>query len=98
MADIKNSVKITLGYNGTDFQRNMKFDDVANSALADVKAKVKAVNASLAGGTAGGLSTFFRADDYDATDPENIIGNFSSIVAAQIDSFEVTYIDLSEEG
>lgn len=98
MADIKNSVKITLGYNGTDFQRNMKFDDVANSALSGVKTKCKAVNASLAAGTAGGLSTFFLADDYDATDPENIIGNFNGIVAAQIDSSEVTYIDLSEEG
>lgn len=98
MADIKNSVKITLGYTGTDFQRNMKFDNVANSALAGVKTKCKAVNASLAGGTAGDLATFFRSDDYDATDSENIVGNFNGIVAAQIDSTEVTYIDLSEEG
>ena len=96
MSEVNNKVKITLGYTNTDFTRNMQFNGVSDSIAAGVKTKCKAVNASLAAGTAGGLSTFFRADDYDATDTENIVGNFSGIVAAQIDSTEVEYINLNE--
>lgn len=98
MADLKNSVTMTLGYSNTDFQRKLKFDGVADSLIPAVKTKIKAVNASLAGGTDGGLSNFFVADDYDATDPDNVVGKFNGITAAQIDSVEVTYIDLNEEG
>lgn len=95
MADPKNTVTITMGYEGTDFTRKMKFDGVADSLLADVKPKIKAINTSLAGGTDGGLGDFFRADDY-AAGASSTIGTFNGITAAQIDSVEVTYINLNE--
>lgn len=78
-----NSVTMFFGYEGTDFTRKYKFENVSASALLGVKAGIKAVNASLAAGTAGGLSTFFLADDYNGT-----IGAFTGITAAQIDSVE----------
>ena len=49
-------------------------------------------NASIAGGTDGGLGEFFISDDYDASDSENIIGQFNGIVAAQYESTAVTEI------
>lgn len=96
MADIKNSVTMTFGYGGTDFTRKYKFDSVSSAVLDNVKAGILAINASLAGGTDGGLKEFFRADDYDASDSEDIIGEFTGIVAAQIDSTQVTEINLNE--
>ena len=93
------AIKLTFGYNGTDFTRQYKIANVADeyAVASDVKTKVKAVNASLAGGTAGGLDTFFLADDYDAT--ENI-GTFKGITAAQIDESETIHINIeaAEEG
>lgn len=77
-----NSVTMTFGYNGTDFTRKYKFDNVSASALTGVKAGIKAVNASLEAGTAGGLSLFFVSDDYI---PDSI-GTFTGIIAAQSDS------------
>jgi hypothetical protein len=76
-----NSVTMTFGYSGTDFTRKYKFDNVSASALLGVKAGIKAVNASLEAGTAGGLSQFFVSDDFNGT-----IGSFTGITAAQIDS------------
>lgn len=89
---MSNSATITLGYTGTDFTRKIKLADLEAGALSSVKAKVLAVNASLAGGTDNGLSTFFLSDDYDAAQG---IGNFSSIVAAQVDSVETEILDLT---
>ena len=86
-----NSVTMTLGYNGTDFTRKFKLDNVEAGALSSVKSKIMAINASLTGGTDGGLKDFFVADDYDGTN-----GKLSSITAAQIDSVEVEYLDISE--
>lgn len=97
MSELKNTVKITLGYDGTDFQRTMKFDSVADSLVSGVKAKCKAINASLAAGTDGGLGEFFRADTY-AAGASATIGTFNAITAAQIDSTETYYINLNEEG
>ena len=90
-----NSVTMTLGYTGTDFTRKFKIDNVDAGALSSVKGKILAINASIAGGTDGGLSDFFRADDYDATDANNVIGKFNGITAAQIDSVEVTTLNLN---
>lgn len=95
MADLKNSVEITMGFKGTDFQRKMKFDGVADSIVADVKDKCKAINASLAAGTDGGLGDFFRADTY-AAGASATIGTFNAITAAKIDSLEIEYINLNE--
>lgn len=95
MADIKNTVELTMGFEGTDFQRKMKFDSVADSLLADVKPKIKAINASLKAGTDGGLGEFFRADTY-AAGASATIGTFNAITAAKIDSVEIEYINLNE--
>lgn len=94
MADPKVSVTMTLGYKDTDFTRKMKFDNVATGALADVKTKIKAVNASLKAGTDGGLGDFFRADTY-AAGASATIGTFSEITAAQVDTSIINVIDLS---
>lgn len=87
-----NSVTITLGFSGTDFTRNLKFDNVPNSALSSIVTNAKAVNASLAGGTDDGLADTFISDDYDATDSNNIIGKFNRIVAVSSDAVTETVI------
>ena len=91
---MSNYVTLKFGYTNTEF-RQYKIEDVATEDLDDVKDKVLAVNASLKAGTADGLDTFFRSDDYDATDSENVVGNFKGIVAAQYTTSEVTDIDLT---
>ena len=90
----ENSVTLTFGYTGTTETRKYKFDEVDDDALGSVKTKVQAINASLAAGTDGGLATFFRSDDYDATDSNNVVGNLNKIVAAQYDEVTTTDIDL----
>ena len=50
------------------------------------------MNASISGGTDDGLSDFFISDDYDASDPNNVIGKFSGIIAAQYEQTNVTEI------
>ena len=84
-----NSITLTLGYEDSDFTRKMKLDNLADENIVanDVRTKAKAVNASLAGGTAGGLSTFFLGDNGE---------HFTGITAAQIDSVEEQYLDLSD--
>lgn len=94
MAD-NNSVILTLGFTGTDFTRQMKFDNVDSGSLSSVKANILALNASLTGGTADGLDAFFISDDYDATDSENVVGEFSGIVGAQIIEKTITELDLN---
>ena len=94
MSNSTRSVTLTFGYKGTDFTRKYKFDDVATSALASVKANVMAFNESVTGGasSADGLDTFFISDDYDST---NNIGELASITAAQYDSVTTTLINLN---
>ena len=90
---MNNSIKLTLGYNQSEFTRNMTIGNVADSIASDsatVKEKIRAINESIAGGTDDGLVDFFRADDYDGTG-----GTFAGITAAQIVSTDVTVIDLS---
>lgn len=95
---MNNKLKMTFGYEGTDFTRNMTISNIDDSLTSGIKAKIQAVNASLTGGTSGGLDTFFRSDDYDET--ENV-GKFNRITAAQLESTTVTVIpivDAEEEG
>ena len=87
-----NSVTLTFGYKDTDFTRQYKFTNVENAAVSSVKANVLAFNASISGGTAGGLSTFFISNDYDAAEG---IGTFTGITAAQYTAQTVTEIDLT---
>lgn len=92
---MSNYVQMTAGYSNTDFTRDYKISGVSSGELPNVKSRILAINASLAGGTDGGLGDFFRADDYDASDPEFIIGKFTGITAAQIVSEEKTEINLN---
>lgn len=59
------NIKIGMTYTGTDFTRDLIITDVAetDAAIETVRAKVDAVNQSLAGGTSDGLDSFFLADD-----------------------------------
>ena len=87
-----NSATLTFGYTNTDFTRKYKFEGLTTAQCTTLKTKVRAINASLAGGTAGGLSAFFISDDFDATTGT---GYFSSITAAQYEASTLTEIDLS---
>ena len=86
---MSNKLKLTFGYEDTDYTRIYAFD-VADSidatAAASMKAAVKAVNASLTAGTAGGLSSFFVSDEGD---------NFTLITDAQLELTEKTVLNLS---
>ena len=93
MSDIKNTATFTFGYNNTDFTRQFKIDGISAAGMSGIKAGVLALNASMAAGTAGGLSTFFLSDDYDATS-NPVVGTFKGIVAAQSTSAEETNIPL----
>ena len=91
MADPVNTVKFKMAYKDTDFTRNMTISEVADSVLSAVEGKIEAINSSLAGGTAGGLETFFISDDYDA---DASIGSFAKITEARIESVVTTPIPL----
>ena len=100
---MSNSIKITAGYTGTDYTRDYTISGVADSICASPDAvanKIKAINASLAGGTSAGLDTTFRSEDYDATDAQNIIGKFDKITAAKIVEKQETILNINsqEEG
>ena len=53
---MNNKLKMTFGYEGTDFIRNMTISNIDDSLTSGIKAKIQAVNASLTGGTSGGLA------------------------------------------
>ena len=86
-----NSATLTFGYTNTDFTRRYKFDNITQEQCTNLKSNVKAINASLAGGTAGGLSAFFISDDFDASTGT---GYFNSIVGAQYEASTLTEIEL----
>lgn len=86
MADttINRTLELTFAYTGTDFQRTYKIDEVDESALETIKSKILAINASLKAGTDDGLAEFFISDDFDDSDPNNVIGKFRAIVDAEL--------------
>lgn len=68
MSTITNSLTLTTRYTNTDFRRNYKINGIAPEIMPNVESKVEALNASLAAGTAGALSSVLIADDFnDAT-------------------------------
>lgn len=85
------TINLTLGYEGTEFERTLALKNVdsVSAATETVRSNVKAVNASLEGGTDGGLSNFFRSDDYDAS---NSIGALNAIKQAVIKRADVTVL------
>lgn len=92
MADIVNNVTLTLGYTGTDFERNYRFAGVSAAYLNSIEQAATAVNESLTAGTDGGLKEFFRADDYDDSDSSDIIGELEKIKKIRIESIQETVI------
>ena len=62
MVDAYQDVELYLGYNNSDFIRTVTISNVSLSALADVKSKCMAINASLQASTDGGMSDFFVDD------------------------------------
>lgn len=96
MSDPIRKVKMVFGYSNTDFTRTYNFAGLSAAAITNLKSNVMAVNASLAAGTDDGLADFFRSDDYDATDSENVIGKFTGIVALQSVVDEEEDINLNE--
>lgn len=88
-----NSVTLTFCYTGTEFTRKFKINDVAAEDIDNVKTKIRAYNADIPAAD----KKIFISDDYDDEDPNNIIGEFNGIVAAQIDEVEETNIPLLNE-
>ena len=62
MANTYQDVELYLGYDNSDFIRTVTISNVSLSAIANVKDKCMAINASLAASTDGGLSEFFVDD------------------------------------
>ena len=79
-----NSATLTLAY-ADETTRKLKLDNLSESAIAPatIKPKILAINASLEGGTAGGLSTFLLSEGG---------ANFTGIIAAQTDSDDTEYL------
>lgn len=88
----ENSVIIKLGYTNTDQTRQITFSNVETSELSKVEDRVLAINASLAAGTDDGMADFFRSDDYDASDPNDVIGKLEAITYAAYELVEETTI------
>ncbi|MBR3777117.1 MAG: hypothetical protein IKL02_05945 [Kiritimatiellae bacterium] len=80
-----------MAYSGTDFTRKYKLDGVSDSVLSSVKANVLDYNANLPEAD----KQIFISDDYDNSDPEEIIGSLASITAAQYETVEYTRINLN---
>ena len=62
MVDTYQDVEISLGYNNSNFIRTVTISNVSMSALATVKDKCLAINASLTASTDGGMKDFFVDD------------------------------------
>lgn len=62
-----NSLVIKLAYEDTDATRQMIFESLTAEAInpAPLKARILAVNDSLAASTSGGMNEFFVSDDGD---------------------------------
>ena len=86
-----NNVVVTLGYSNTDFQRQYKIANVEAGALSSVKTKIRAYNADIPAAD----KKVFISDDYDASDSQNIVGEFSGIIAAKIVEDTETDINLN---
>ena len=63
MSETYQDVQIFIGYDNSDAIRTMTISNVSLSALANVKTKCMAINASLDASTDGGLKDFFVDDN-----------------------------------
>lgn len=64
MSDTICAVQIDCSYSNTDYERSYRMNNVNQNDLSTVDSKVQAINASLAAGTAGGLSSTFVSEDF----------------------------------
>lgn len=81
------NLKMTFGFGEEqEATRNYSFT-VDDSLAADCKAKIKAINTSLTGGTDGGLADFFLDDTGS--------DNFSKITYAELNSSITEVLDIS---
>lgn len=63
MSETYQDVQLYLGYDNSEYVRTMTISNVSMSALATVKDKCLAINASLNASTDGGMKDFFVDDD-----------------------------------
>lgn len=87
----ENSLTLTLGYDNTDFTRKYRFTNLTDEQCAGAKAKILQYNANLPAAD----KNIFVSDDYDASDPQNVVGTLKGIVAAQYETVEYTRIPLN---
>lgn len=78
-------VYIKLGYDNTDFKRQITFNDVPESIVASVKQNVINYNSNLPATD----KNIFIADDYDSVQG---IGTLSGIVEAKIEHIQETIV------
>lgn len=80
-----NSLQLSFGYENSDQKRTYTFSDINDSVISGIKAKVIAINDSLAANTDGGLASFFIDDNNN---------NLKYIEEAKIISVTETPLDL----
>ena len=85
---------LTLGYSNTDFTRQYKIAHDGIGSASECETAIQALNAGISAGTENAFAEFFRSDDYDATDSNNIVGKCTGIVAAQLKFTTETEIPL----
>lgn len=89
---MSNTLNFTANYKDSEMKRQYSID-ITDETYANpnaIKAKVIAINASLAGGTANELANLFVADDYNSA--ENI-GTLQKITDVKIKSVIETPIN-----
>lgn len=84
-----NSLTITLGYDGTEFTRKYKFNDLTDTQLSGAKARILAYNADIVTDD----KNILISDDYDASG-ETPVGTLKAIVAAQYETTIFTRIEV----
>lgn len=85
-----NSILFKMKYKDTDFTREYEFNDVSDEAILieTVRAKVVAINESLAGGQADTLANLFVSDDYDSQEQVGSLENIYDLkikVTSEVD-------------
>lgn len=90
MSTVTTKLSLDCTYTGTDFTRRYTMSGVSAAQLPSIESDVDAINASLAAGTAGGMSTTFISDDFNASQG---IGYLAKISKALITSTEETPLE-----
>lgn len=61
------TLQLDAAYSNTDFTRSYRMTNISADAISTANSKVAAINASIAAGTAGALSSTFIAEDFDSS-------------------------------